>query len=224
MATQEAVCRAPGKPVWAGENKVQKRPKSQRGAGGQLKLELIAAAMRFLDRSPASQLSLRMVAGEAGVSPTSAYKHFADANALMAEVVRECWRQLGNEMDADTQAAAGQSAFAILKLQMSAYVRHAMERPSRYQLLFALEPMDFDAPVDLPGPIQPAYRSVAASIARVVAEGRSLPMSDVHFSTLLALSVAHGRIALAHTAPQRPANTAASVQSFVLEALERLFR
>ena len=202
---------------------VATRPRSQRGEGGRLRLDLIAAAVRFLDRSPASDLSLRMVAGEAGVSPTSAYKHFASANALMTEVVRECWRQLGEDMGVAARSIEAPDGFAVLQRQMGAYVRYAMERPSRYQLLFALEPMDFDAPVDLPGPIQPAYRSVYAAIAQVVAQGRSMPMPDVHFSTLLTLSVAHGRIALAHTAPQRQANATTSVQGFVREALDRLF-
>lgn len=207
-----------------GESWVQKRKKSQRGEGGRLKLEIIQAAMRILDRSPASDLSLRMAAGEAGVSPTSAYKHFANASTLMTEVVRECWRQLGEEMVEGARQAEAHGAFAVLAVQMNAFVRYAMERPSRYQLLFAMEPMDFSAAIDLPGPIQPAYRSVYASIERVLAAGGTLPMQDVHYSTLLILSIAHGRIALAHTAPQRPTNCTASVQSFVMEAMERLFR
>lgn len=200
-----------------------KRPKSLRGQGGRLKLDLIEAAMRFLDRAPASDLSLRMVASEAGVSPTSAYKHFANAGALMAEVVRECWRQLGAQMVEGAAQAQGKDALASLQQQMCAYARYAMERPSRYQLLFALEPMDFDAPIDLPGPVQPAYRSVCAAIAQAVDEGRGLPMPDVHFSALLTLSVAHGRIALAHTAPHRDANALPEIESFIITALERLF-
>lgn len=203
---------------------LQVRSKSQRGEGGRLKLELIQAAMRFLDQAPASALSLRRVAAEAGVSPTSAYKHFANASALLAEVVRECWRQLGLEMQAGMAAAEAQGPLAVLKLQMAAYVRYAMERPSRYQLLFALEPTDPGAPIGLPGPVQPAYRSVLASIEHLAAEGRSLPMPDAHFSTLLVLSIAHGRIAIAHTAPQRKTNSTASVVQFVMQALDRAFR
>ena len=43
-------------------------------------------------------------------------------------------------------------------------------------------------------------------------------------TALLVLSLAHGRIALAHLALNRRGNTAAGVEAFVLETLDLLFR
>jgi len=40
---------------------------------------------------------------------------------------------------------------------------------------------------------------------------------------LLALSLAHGRIALAHLAPLEPGNSPAGVVAFVLETLHHIF-
>ncbi|WP_162527109.1 TetR/AcrR family transcriptional regulator [Sphingomonas solaris] len=199
------------------------RQRNRRGEGGRLRDEIIAAAMRILDTAPASELSLRMIAREVGVAAPSVYSHFKDARALMAEIVRDCWAQLGGEMsEAAAQCTAG--ALATLKVQMAAYVRYAMERPSRYQLLFALQPLETEALRDLPGLIQPAYRNVSDSIERFAAEGHVLPTVDVVDATLLTLAMAHGRIALAHTAPHRAGNATAGVEQFVLDMLDRIFR
>ena len=199
------------------------RQRNRRGEGSRLRDEIIDAAMRLLDRAPATELSLRLIAREVGVAAPSVYKHFADADTLMAEIVRDCWSQLGGEMSAAAGGCDG-GAFATLKMQMGAYVRYAMERPSRYQLLFALQPLKIEALRDLPGLVQPAYRNVFDSIERFAGEGHALPTADAIDATLLTLALAHGRIALAHTAPHRPGNSAKGVEAFVLDMLQRIFR
>ena len=204
------------------DNAVKPRQRNQRGDGTRLKDELVQAAMRILDRAPAAVLSLRMVAREAGVAAPSVYPHFKDADTLMSEIVRTCWQQLGAEMSEAAGRVDG-AGFATLKAQMSAYVRYAMERPSRYQLLFAMRPREADSLRDLPGLVQPAYRNVLASIELMLRSGRALPTADAVDATMLTLSLAHGRIALAHTAPHRPGNSTTGVQSFVIGMLERLF-
>jgi AcrR family transcriptional regulator len=198
------------------------RQRNQRGDGTRLKDELVQAAMRILDRAPAADLSLRMVAREAGVAAPSVYPHFKDADTMMSEIVRACWIQLGDEMSQAASHAHG-GGFAALKARMGAYVRYAMERPSRYQLLFAMKPVRTGSQQDLPGLVQPAYRNVIASIEIMSREGHALPTANAVDATMLVLSLAHGRIALAHTAPHRPGNATAGVQSFVIDMLERLF-
>ena len=110
-----------------------------------------------------------------------------------------------------------------LKAEMAAYVRYAMERPSRYQLLFALQLAENERLRDLPGLLLPAYRNVLACIEQMAAEGGALPASDAVSATILIISLAHGRIALAHLGPHRPGNTSAAVEAFVLDALDRMF-
>lgn len=199
-----------------------KRQRNQRGEGGRLKGEVIDAAMRLLDRSPAAELSLRMVAKEAGVAAPSIYAHFPDGKAVTTEIVRQCWVQMGDEMARAARDCASDAVLDIIKAQMSAYVRYAMERPSRYQLLFAMQPID-ERESDLRGLLQPAYRSLLASIERWAEEKGRLPAKDVISATLLTLSIAHGRIALAHLAPMRPGNLPGNIETFVAEALDQLF-
>lgn len=202
-----------------------KRQRNQRGEGSRLREELIQAAMRVLDSAPGSQLSLRLVAREAGVAAPSVYPHFPDVRTMMTEIVRECWRQVGEDMAAaaTTSASPAPGASSRLKNQLSAFVDYAMGRPSRYQMLFGLNPIGQQEEDETQGHLRPAYRQVLQSIEEFVAEGGKLPSEDKASTTLLVISLAHGRIALAHLAPRRPGNSAASVKKFVLDAIDRLF-
>ena len=199
------------------------RRRNQRGEGGLLKGEVIRAAMRILDRAPATELSLRMVAREAGIAAPSIYPHFKDVKTLMTAIVRDCWRQLGDEMARAAAAAQAPEPVETLKAQMSAYVRYAMERPSRYQLLFALPQLELEVLRGLPGTVQPAYRNVTETLERYVATGKPLPWGDTIDVAMFILSLAHGRIALAQTAPHIRGNAPAGVERFVIETLDRVF-
>lgn len=200
--------------------KKPQRQRNQRGEGIRLREEAMQAAMRILDRSPAGQLSLRAVAKEAGVSAPSLYRQFEDANSMLKEVMSECWRQVADAMLAENSLSGNGRALEILKAQMCAYVRYAMERPSRYQLLFAL-PLGWQA--EFEGPLRPAYRAVLETILQLQKQGGRLPTADAVSSAILTISCVHGRIAIAHLAPARPGNSAARIQEYACDVLDRLF-
>ena len=97
-----------------------------------------------------------------------------------------------------------------------------MQRPSRYQLLFALQPIDDEAASDLPGIIQPAFRKLRTTLRDIREAGHDIPGENSLSATLLVLSAVHGRIALAHLAPWREANDVRGLEAFVVEVLGRL--
>lgn len=201
------------------DQSVPKRARNQRGEGGRLRGEVIDAAMRLLDRAPAKALSLRLVAKEAGVAPPSLYRQFADSEAMMRAIIVECWWQVASEMLKACIRAADEPPIRQLQAEMGAFVRYAMQRPSRYQLLFAL-PAQFDEePI---GPLRPAYRVVLETIERHVAEGGQLPVPGSPATAILVISMAHGRIALAHLAPARRGNFPAEIEQFIASTLDRL--
>lgn len=197
-----------------------KRQRNQRGEGSKLRLEVLEAAMRILDRAPASTLSLRMVAREAGVAAPSLYRQFEDASALMKSVAIECWAQIGAEMAESSRMSCTLPASALLQELMGTYVQYAMRRPSRYQLLFALSE---GWETVLEGPIRPVYRTVLGAITKHVEGGGRLPTGDPVSATLLTISLAHGRIALAHLAPARRGNMPTEVEAFIRETIGGLF-
>lgn len=204
-------------------DQVRHRQRNQKGEGGRLKQELLEAAMRILDRSPAKELSLRMIAREAGVAAPSIYAHFDDALDLNTEIVRDCWRQLAAEMARVVREDGIGDAKGALRAQLGAYVRYAMERPSRYQLLFAMQPIHTEEQDDLPALLQPVFRMVRDTLRSLRDQGYTLPESSSFAATLMIISLVHGRIALAHLAPGREGNSAGGVETFMDETLDRLF-
>lgn len=106
---------------------------------------------------------------------------------------------------------------------MVAFVEYAMDRPSRYQLLFAMQPIEPEADM-MDGYLRPAYRQVIETLEEHVAAGGYLPAKDLMSAALLVISLTHGRIALAHLAPNRRGNSMRSVSKFVAEHIERAFR
>lgn len=201
-------------------NAVHKRQRNQRGEGARLRDEVIEAAMRILDRAPATELSLRMVAKEAGVAAPSLYRQFADADTMIKEIMRECWQQLASEMSAASHQVPELPPLARLHVQMNAYIQYAMLRPSRYQLLFAPN-AKLEGEQD--GPMRPASRATRELIEEHQAAGGRIPGVDAISATVFTLSFVHGRIGLAHLAPARPTNSPAAVQQFVRDGIERMF-
>jgi len=154
------------------------------------------------------------------VAAPSVYRHFTDVIAMMAEIVRTCWSQLGDRLSEAAVSAGEDAPYDALKAIVGAFVRYAMERPSRYQLLFALSS---DPEHDLEGPVRPAFRPIRETIEAIAARGGPVPTGDSFAAALMLISLAHGRIGLAHLAPNRRGNHAASVETFMLEMLELLF-
>jgi AcrR family transcriptional regulator len=205
-----------------GGNVCPSRRRNQRGEGDRLRLEILDAAMRVLDEQPGAELSLRRVAREAGVTPPAIYAHFADRDAMTAAVIRASWDQLAGDLATAARGTRTKGPLAQLKAQLRAYVRYAMGRPSRYQLLFALPPTT-DIPAALRSrPVEPAYLEIVRTIQECQRAGCTVGTRDAEAAALLVLCVAHGRVALAHTAPDRGWNKPDQVLAFVITAIDNM--
>lgn len=161
-----------------------------------------------------------MVAREIGIAPPSLYRQFADAEEMIKDVVHECWHQVSTAMVSSVADIPEENALDRLQAQACAYVRYAMLTPSRYQLLFA---PPIGRPVEVDSPVRPASRVLRETIERHEANGGKLPAPSAMDSTTFTLSLVHGRIALAHLAPERPANMPDQVETFVRASIQRLF-
>ena len=96
---------------------------------GDLRAELVRVAGEMLDQGGIAALTLREAARRAGVSHSAPYRHFADREALLAEVVGQGFAQLS----AALRQAAPEGSHAVAL----AYLRYALARPRRYRLMFA---------------------------------------------------------------------------------------
>lgn len=98
---------------------------------GDLRAELVRVAGEILDEDGSAALTLREAARRAGVSHSAPYRHFADREALLAEVVGHGFAQLA----AAVREAMPQGGGAVA----SAYLRFALDRPHSYRLMYAGE-------------------------------------------------------------------------------------
>lgn len=101
---------------------------------GDLKVALLLAAEKQLERDGPEKLSLRAVARLAGVSQTAPYNHFSNREGLLAALAAQGFEQL-----AAGQAAAARAndnpRIALERLGYE-YIRFACERPKLYRLMF----------------------------------------------------------------------------------------
>lgn len=103
---------------------------------GDLKNALVEAGAEILAKEGVGGLSLRKVAGRAGVSRTAPYAHFADKQALIAAISTEGYRRLYQKMKAVMEKNAGEPARQLVEIGC-AYIDFAVKDPDRFKITFS---------------------------------------------------------------------------------------
>ena len=169
---------------------------STQRADNDVKTRLLEAASRLLDEQGPSDLSLRAVARQAGVSHAAPYNHFANKEALLATLAVEGWRALDGSMH-DAQQMASPDPFEQLVATGLGYLRFALRRPAAYKLMLQRE---FAAP-DLANALvdcsTSAYDRLLDAVRGVRAH-QDLPLDDqeVNSDALIMWSLVHGMASL----------------------------
>jgi AcrR family transcriptional regulator len=146
---------------------------------GDLQRAIVRAALEVLSESQSTEFSLRELARRAGVSHNAPYKHFADKRELLAAVSAVGFDQLAERM---TDATRGRGhPRARLAAMARDYVRHGVENPALYRLMFG-------GYLTGPDDGRPAIERTAAEKTKA----------------LLADAIVHG--ALGHAIPDIPRN------------------
>jgi AcrR family transcriptional regulator len=128
---------------------------------GNLRASLIETGIELARSQGPDGVVLREVARRTGVSHNAAYRHFADREALLAEIARQGMRELRAAMqrqidlaDAEDHPDEGSRAAARLRATGRAYVDFAVAEPGLFDVAFSAIPdedgLDADAdPYDL---------------------------------------------------------------------------
>lgn len=103
---------------------------------GDLKNALINAGVEILAKDGVSGLSLRKVAGRAGVSHSAPYSHFADKQALIAAISTEGFRQLYERMSAVAEEYKTTPLMQLIEVAW-AYVQFALDDRDRFKVMFS---------------------------------------------------------------------------------------
>src|SRR5579859_5179363 len=101
---------------------------------GNLRLALVAEAVRVLAEGDAASLSLRELARRLGVSHAAPYRHFADKDALLAAIAQQGFELLAAEVEAAAAQHPGDPARQLADTGW-AYVRFALRQPQHFQVM-----------------------------------------------------------------------------------------
>lgn len=120
-------------------------PSAKRYHHGNLRAELIDAALALAREGGPEAVVLRAVSRRAGVSHNAAYRHFADRDALLQAVCERCMGALARLMEQGIAAVdpAERSLVAVrarLRATGAAYVEFALSEPGWFRTAFAVPP------------------------------------------------------------------------------------
>jgi AcrR family transcriptional regulator len=177
-----------------------KRQRAARGAGEQLRTEIIDATTELLlETGHAKEVSIRSVSQRVGVTPPSIYLHFADKDALLDAVCGRYFEQLNEVMQ---QVVADQrTAVDRLRAQGLAYFRFARQNPELYRIAVMAEGRpgsDTDVALN-----SSAFLHLRDSVQSLMDEG-SYPLGDATTVALELWTVVHGVSALFVSRPYLP--------------------
>jgi AcrR family transcriptional regulator len=130
-----------------------------RKASPSLKPKLLDEAFVLLDREGPDGVTIRAVARAAGVSHAAPANHFADRRQLLTEMAAIIFGQYLEEVNTRAGATGGDRARAYL----AALFEYAQSHPSRYELLWRKDLVEWDNPAFL-DKLDQAYRDFLQSL------------------------------------------------------------
>lgn len=141
---------------------------------GNLREELMQTAISTIRSKGVEKLSLRALAREVGVSQTAPYRHFADKNALLAELATMALKELAKVF----LAAITPSKSAAINIQNAGelYLRYAFENPEKYRLMFGPTIINRQAYPELVAAGRAAFSVLQTFIEQGQADGEIAPI------------------------------------------------
>lgn len=110
------------------------RRRNARGSGVLLRDEILAAATALLDAADSeADLTLRGIAGAAGITAPAIYAHFPDRDAILTALAERAWRDVVVEIG--QAAAPGADPRDRLHRGCATYVAFAQRHPLRYAMM-----------------------------------------------------------------------------------------
>lgn len=128
-----------------------------------LRQEILDTARALLNDAGASGLSMREVARRAGVTHQAPYHHFGDRESILAELVADGFRSLGQDLAQANTLAARDLRGAVIA-SGRAYIDFALRNPGVFRIMFRPETCD---PARFPA-VQAAGQAAQATLVELV--------------------------------------------------------
>jgi AcrR family transcriptional regulator len=149
------------------------------------------AALELVGEGGLEAVTMRAVAKRARVTPPAIYWHFADKEALLADVVREARASFEDGL---VKALAAPTAEGRLWWSIEAFRRFAIEQPGLFRLLFTERPPG-RPPVPARGARPTIFQRLADRVAECMEEG-SLRADEPQAVAMTIAALAHGLVLL----------------------------
>ncbi|MCF8571851.1 WHG domain-containing protein [Gordonia sp. HY002] len=166
--------------------------RAARTPAAHIRAALVAAGRKILEEEGPTGLTVRAVAGAAGVAPMGVYNHFEGKNGLLDAVVTDGFREFATIIaatDADPTARLAESG--------RGYRRFAIANPTVYSLMFAK---------DCNPDVESATNAfeVIVEIVRYGQTGGVIRDGDPNQLAMNIWSCVHGAVSLELATPQPP--------------------
>jgi AcrR family transcriptional regulator len=169
---------------------------------GDLRRDLLDAALRAVETAGPSVVTLRALARELGVSHAAPAHHFPDKTALFTAIALEGFTLLEHAMtEALTALPSSAGGVAQLRATGIAYLRFALTHRAHFEVMWRDDLLDSDsAPLAEAG--DATFAHLAAGVRAAQAEGWAAG-ADPRDAAFLAWSTVHGLAALWLAGPLR---------------------
>ncbi len=156
---------------------------------GNLRETLIDSALEILKEGTLADLSLRALARKAGVSQTAPYRHFEDKEALIAVLIEEGMRKLGQAM-MEIMEMGIPPLERLQKLGMR-YVEFSEDCPAHFKVMFEYDLADYEKYDALHNTSQQCFQCLRDTVLDCLAlpNSRDIDPAIAQFS---AWSMVHG--------------------------------
>jgi AcrR family transcriptional regulator len=159
--------------------------------GGDLRRDLLDAALELIAREGPSAVSLRWLAKRLGVSHAAPANHFPDKAALFTAIATEGFELLGAAItDATAQAGPDATAGQRFRATGRAYTGFALAHPAHFAVMWRRDLLHRDDPA-LAAAGEATFALLQAGVHDVQAEGWAAG-ADPQTVAFLAWSVVHG--------------------------------
>lgn len=139
---------------------------------GDLRRELLQAAMEMVEQDGIEALSLRRLAERVGVSPPALYHHFRDKQALLCAIGEAAIGRFEGQMQDGLLEVQGLEA--RFERFVTIYVRFALDHPELYELLFGRAIWQAKGPESeaFRAKARASFRNYADMVVSLQAQGR----------------------------------------------------
>jgi AcrR family transcriptional regulator len=157
-----------------------------------IKSRIVAAARAlYFERGP-DAVTMRAVAERVGVTATALYRHFADKDAILREVMGEGSRLLGSHL---FRALEAPTPLERLRATANAYLDFAVAQPQAYRALYEMAEAEEGSPVHLQ---RGAMRRFLRDRVREAMDAGVVAPGDPDGTALSVWAMLHGLASLHH--------------------------